>query len=86
MKKSSAKGSLKLARDPKFQALFAIRGVSANVFKMTLDKIVGPNGNKEFNDLVKIMGCNIGAKFDMEKLQFDRIIIASDADKKIVSA
>ena len=53
---------------------------------MTLDKIVGPNGNKEFNDLVKIMGCNIGAKFDMEKLQFDRIIIASDADKKIVSA
>ena len=52
--------------------------MSANVFKMTLDKIVGPNGNKEFNDLVKIMGCNIGSKFDMEKLQFDRIIIASD--------
>lgn len=77
----SAKGSLKKSRDPRYQALFAIRGVSANVFKMRLDQIVGPNGNKEFNDLVKVMGCNVGAKFDMSKLQFNKIIIASDADK-----
>ena len=34
----SAKGSLKLARNPLFQALFAIRGVSANVFKRTFLK------------------------------------------------
>lgn len=76
----SAKGSLKQARDPLFQALFAIRGVSANVFKMTLDQIVGPKGNKEFTDLVTVMGCNVGVKFDLSKLQFNKIIIASDAD------
>lgn len=76
----SAKGSLKQARDPKFQALFAVRGVSANVFKMTLDQIVGPKGNKEFTDLITVMGCNVGAKFDLNKLQYDKIIIASDAD------
>lgn len=76
----SAKGSLKKARDPRFQALFAIRGVSANVFKMTLDQIIGPKGNKEFTDLVTVMGCNVGIKFDMNKLMFDKIIIASDAD------
>lgn len=76
----SAKGSLKQARDPKFQALFAIRGVSANVFKLTLDQIVGPKGNKEFTDLITVMGCNAGVKFDISKLQFDKIIIASDAD------
>lgn len=76
----SAKGSLKLARNPIFQALFAIRGVSANVFKMTLDQIVGPKGNKEFTDLITVMGCNAGVKFDLNKLQFDKIIIASDAD------
>lgn len=76
----SAKGSLKLSRDPIFQALFAIRGVSANVFKLTLDQIIGPNGNKEFNDLVTVMGCNAGVKFDLTKLQFNKIIIASDAD------
>lgn len=76
----SAKGSLKKARDPRFQALFAIRGVSANVFKLMLDQIIGPKGNKEFTDLVTVMGCNAGIKFDINKLQFDKIVIASDAD------
>ena len=71
---------MKLARDPKFQALFAIRGVSANVFRLTLDQIVGPKGNKEFTDLITVMGCNVGTKFDINKLQFNKIIIASDAD------
>ena len=79
----SAKGSMKLARDPKFQALFAIRGVSANVFRLTLDQIVGPKGNKEFTDLITVMGCNVGSKFDINKLQFNKIIIASDADEDI---
>ena len=73
----SAKGSLKLSRDPKFQALFAIRGVSANVFKLDLKGVLE---NKEFNDLIKVMGCNVGAKFDLNKLQFNKIIIASDGD------
>ena len=77
----SAKGSLKQARDPTFQALFAIRGVSANVFKMTADQIIGPKGNKEFTDLTTVMGCNVGPKFDMNKLMFNKIIIASDADE-----
>lgn len=76
----SAKGSLKNSRNPMYQALFAIRGVSANVFKLRLDQIVGKDGNKEFNDLVTVMGCNVGVKFDITKLQFDKIIIASDAD------
>ena len=72
---------MKLARDPKFQALFAIRGVSANVYRLTLDQIVGPKGNKEFTDLITVMGCNVGPKFDINKLQFNKIIIASDADR-----
>lgn len=76
----SAKGSLKQARNAVFQALFAFRGVSANVFKMSLDQIVGPKGNKEFTDLITVMGCNVGSKFDLSKLQFNKIIIASDAD------
>lgn len=76
----SAKGSLKLARDPRYQALFAIRGVSMNAWDASLDQIVGDNGNKEFTNLIKVMGCNVGSKFDINKLQFDKIIIASDAD------
>jgi DNA gyrase/topoisomerase IV subunit B len=73
----SAKGSLKLARDPKFQALFAIRGVSANVYKLDINGILA---NKEFNDLIRVLGCNIGNRFDINKLQFNKIIIASDSD------
>ncbi len=72
---------MKRSRNPVFQALFAIRGVSGNVYKMTIDQIVGPKGNKEFTDLVTVMGCNIGSKFDINKLQFQKIVIASDADK-----
>ena len=76
----SAKGSLITSRDPHYQALFAIRGVSLNVFKVGLDQIVGPKGNKEFTDLITVMGCNAGMKFDINKLQYNKIIIASDAD------
>ena len=57
--------------------------MSLNVFKASPEQIIGPKGNKEFTDLVTVMGCNAGPKFDLSKLQFDKIIIASDADKKI---
>lgn len=73
----SAKGSLLHARNPQFQALYAIRGVSLNVFKAEIHKIVK---NTEFADLIKVMGCGSGLAFDLSKLQFDKIIIASDAD------
>ena len=59
-----------------------LKVMSANVFKMTLDQIVGPKGNKEFTDLITVMGCNAGVKFDLTKLNYDKIIIASDADKR----
>ena len=77
----SAKGSLKQARDPHYQALYAFRGVSKNVFKATIDQIIGQKGNIEFTNLVNILGCNCGSKFDLNKLQFNKIIIASDADE-----
>jgi hypothetical protein len=46
-----------------------------------MDQIVGPKANKEFNDLITILGCNIGLKFDLEKLQYNKLVVASDADK-----
>jgi DNA gyrase subunit B len=69
-----------------FQALFAIRGVSKNVQNASVDEIIGQNGNVEFTNLVTVMGCNVGPKFDINKLQFNKIIISSDADKQIMSA
>ena len=74
----SAKGSLKLARDPKFQAIYAVRGVSANVYKLDLNGVLA---NEEFRNLIKVLGCNVGSKFDLSKLQYNKIIIATDADQ-----
>ena len=54
--------------------------MSLNVFKCSPDQIVGQNGNREFTDLVTVLGCNIGSKFDINKLNYDKIIIATDAD------
>ena len=78
----SARGGLKPARDPHYQALYSIRGVSMNAFKASPEQLVGQNGNREFTDLVTILGCNVGAKFDIDKLNYDKIIIATDADKR----
>lgn len=50
------------------------------MFKLNLDQIVGPKGNKEFTDLITVMACNVGLKFDLEKLQFNKLIVASDGD------
>ncbi len=55
-----------------------MNALSANVFKLDL---AGVLENKEFNDLIKVLGCNVGTKFDLSKLQFNKIIVASDADK-----
>jgi DNA gyrase subunit B len=74
----SAKGTLKDARFPEFQALYAIRGVSLNVFKADTTKIMD---NEEFKVLImKIFGCGIGPNFNLSKFPFDKVIIASDAD------
>ena len=75
----SAKGTTEAGRDPDTQAVFAIRGVSANAFKRDDKSILE---NVEFRDLVKILGCNFGPKFDISKLNYDKIIILTDADQR----
>lgn len=73
----SAKGSGKLGRDQDHQALFALFGVPANTYDMSVNGVLG---NKSLRDLITILGCNIGKNFDMDKLRFEKIIILSDSD------
>lgn len=74
----SAKGTCDTGRfDRNTQAVFAIRGVPLNSFGVRIDKVLL---NAEFNTLVKILGCNIGERFDITKLKYDKIIIMADAD------
>lgn len=74
---NSAAGGINSARNAKFQAILMFRGKSPNVWNMTLEEALK---SVVWFDLVKILGCGIGPTFDIKKLNFDKIIISTDAD------
>lgn len=77
----TAKGSGTNGRDPNTQAFFAFRGFTTNAVKNALDKLVGVDARSaEWRQFVSKLGCNIGPKFDLDKLEYDKIIILSDSD------
>ena len=72
----SASSAARNGCDPDTQAFFLLRGVTANPFKCSLAEIMDPKtGNKEWRELVSIMRCGIGPKFDINKLYLRRFII-----------
>jgi DNA gyrase subunit B len=48
-----------------------------NSLGVRIDKLLA---NEEFRELVKVMKCNIGQKFDITKLYYNKIIIMADSD------
>ena len=73
----SASGSINAARDAKYQAILKFRGKSLNVWDLELDEALKSN---VWFEVVKVLGCGVGSSFDIKKLNFDKIIIATDAD------
>lgn len=77
----SANGSIIDARDDIFQAAYPLRGKMLNTLKADLEKTFN---NQEIVDLVKIIGTGIQTNkkndFDISKLRYGKIIIATDAD------
>ena len=74
---NSAGGGIRQARDPLYQAILMFRGKSLNVWDLELDRVLKSD---TWMNLVKVLECGIGASFDIKKLAYDRIIIATDAD------
>ena len=74
---NSAAGGINAARNATFQAILMFRGKSLNTWDLTIDEALKSN---VWFDLVKVLGCGVGAGFDMKRLNFDKIIIATDAD------
>ena len=73
----SAGGSAKQARNRATQAIYPMRGKVLNVASATRDKIMA---NEEIQNIAQALGVGLGAKFDLDDLRYEKIIIMTDAD------
>lgn len=81
----SALGSVKLGRDPDFQAIMPVRGKILNCLKAEYDKIFK---SEIITDLIKVLGCGVDVKtkskdlssFELSALRWNKVIICTDAD------
>ena len=73
----SAKSGLRGGRNPETQAGLIMRGVPLNVYGMTPVQIMK---NEVFNDIVTVLGLKWGKEFNIDDLNFGKIVISTDAD------
>ncbi len=73
----SAGGSAKAARNRETQALLPLKGKILNVLGAASAKL---HDNSEIRDICEALGVAMGAKFNVDDLRYDKIIIMTDAD------
>ena len=73
----SAGGTAKTGRDRRTQAILALRGKILNIERARLDRMLG---SEQIKNIVLALGTAIGDTFNIEKLRYHKIVIATDAD------
>jgi topoisomerase-4 subunit B len=73
----SAGASAVEARNPKTDCIYMLRGKIVSPLKTAVEKILA---NQEMSDIVRVIGAGFGSSFDVNKMNFDKVVITSDAD------
>lgn len=73
----SAGGSAKQGRNRTFQAILPLRGKVINTEKAKLEDVMK---NEEISTIIHTIGAGVGGDFNLEDVQYDKIIIMTDAD------
>ncbi|WP_163071100.1 DNA topoisomerase IV subunit B [Priestia flexa] len=73
----SAGGSAKQGRDRRFQAVLPLRGKVINTEKAKLQDIFK---NEEISTIIHAIGGGVGAEFEVDDINYDKIVIMTDAD------
>lgn len=73
----SAGGSAKQGRDRKFQAILPLRGKVLNTAKAKMADIIK---NEEINTMIHTIGTGVGPDFNLDDINYDKVIIMTDAD------
>ncbi|HGD2473675.1 TPA: DNA topoisomerase IV subunit B [Streptococcus agalactiae] len=73
----SAGGSAKQGRDRKFQAILSLRGKVLNTAKAKMADIIK---NEEINTMIHTIGAGVGPDFNLDDINYDKVIIMTDAD------
>ena len=74
---NSAGGSAKGGRDRKYQAILPLRGKIINTEKAKEADILA---NEEISTIISTIGAGYGSNFDVNEMEYDKIIIMTDAD------
>lgn len=73
----SAGSSAVEARNPDYDCIYQLRGKPISPLKTSIEKILA---NQEMSDIIRVLGAGFDKDFNVKKMNFNKIVIVSDAD------